>query len=291
MEHILLIDKFINYLDSTEKSPSTLVNYRHDLNSFSKWFNESNKFSFDANLITVTDLREYKHYLIDYPFKPKTINRRLGSLRSFIQWLWDTNTLKDKFPLPKLVKEDQPKPKWLDKNQQHALMRHLDRYGNKRDTHIIAIFLNTGMRVQEFVNLRWSDITISDKKGNIMIRYSKANRYREVPLNKDARYAFIELGFKEHAGKNEYVLQGQRGHITTRGIQMMVKRRVEYTELEFITPHILRHTFCKNLVNAGVGLEQIAILAGHETLETTKLYCHPSKDDLAESVELIGELD
>ncbi|NBH64008.1 tyrosine-type recombinase/integrase [Francisella noatunensis subsp. noatunensis] len=43
--------------------------------------------------------------------------------------------------------------------------------------------------------------------------------------------------------------------------------RVEYIELGFITPHILRHTFCKNLVNAGVGLEQIAVLADMRRLK------------------------
>ncbi|MEY8768805.1 site-specific integrase [Francisella philomiragia] len=73
MDHILLIDKFINYLDSTEKSSATLLNYKHDLNIFAEWFKESNGFNFDVTFITVTDLRRYKQYLIDYPFKPKTI--------------------------------------------------------------------------------------------------------------------------------------------------------------------------------------------------------------------------
>ena len=51
----------------------------------------------------------------------------------------------------------------------------------------------------------------------------------------------------------------------------------------------LRHTFCKNLVNAGVGLEKVAALAGHESLETTRRYCTPSLKDLEHAVELIGE--
>lgn len=284
-----VIEHFIKYLESTEKSPATLVNYRRDLNAFSKWFEDNNGDAFLPAKITTTDLRQYKSMLIDHPFKPKTINRRIGSLRSFINWLWDIGEINNKFPLPKLVKENQPTPMWLDKNQQHALMRHLERYGNDRDASIISIFMNTGMRVQEFVNLKWTDVTLSDKKGIIMIRHSKANKYREIPLNKDARYAFVKLGFKTHAGSNENVLQGQRGNITTRGIQMMIKRRVAYTDLDYLSPHMLRHTFCKNLVNAGVSLEKVAVLAGHETLETTKIYCHPSMDDLTESVERIGE--
>ena len=280
---------FLKYLENCEKSPTTMSNYRLDLLAFERWFVEKNNEDFGIDKITPTDLRQYKAYLIDYPYKPKTINRRIGSLRSYINWLWDIGEIATKFPLPKLVKENQPTPQWLDKNQQHALMRHLERYGNKRDTNIISIFMNTGIRVQEFVDLKWQDVVINGNKGTMMIRHSKANKYREVPLNKDARYAFLELDYKKYASEDGYVLQGQRGRMSCRGIQMMIKRRVAFTPLDFVSPHTFRHTFCKNLVNANVGLEKVAILAGHETLETTKIYCQPSMDDLVESVERIGE--
>jgi integrase/recombinase XerC len=55
------------------------------------------------------------------------------------------------------------------------------------------------------------------------------------------------------------------------------------------SPHALRHTFCKNLIDAGVGLEQVAALAGHESLETTRRYCTASRLDLERAVERIGE--
>jgi integrase/recombinase XerC len=45
----------------------------------------------------------------------------------------------------------------------------------------------------------------------------------------------------------------------------------------------------KNLNDAGVGLEQVAALAGHESLETTRCYCTPSRLDLERAVERIGE--
>jgi integrase/recombinase XerC len=154
---------------------------------------------------------------------------------------------------------------------------------------IIKILLNTGLRVNELVSLKWSDVRMTDKKGAITVRYSKANRYRDIPLNKDARNALLILGFANMAGKSEHVVSGQRGRLTVRGVQLMINRRFEYTDLDFITPHILRHTFCKNLVNAEVSLEKIALLAGHESLDTTRLYCQPSFDDLSDSVDKISE--
>ena len=145
------------------------------------------------------------------------------------------------------------------------------------------------MRVSELINLKWTDVRMTDKKGAITVRYSKANRYRDAPLNKDARNAFLSLGFMKMCNKDQPILQGQRGQLTSRGVQLMIKRRFEYTELDFMSPHILRHTFCKNLVNADVLFEKVALLAGHESLDTIKLYCHPSFDDLSESVDKISE--
>ncbi len=66
---------------------------------------------------------------------------------------------------------------------------------------------------------------------------------------------------------------------------------ISQTDLEGVSPHQLRHTFCKNLIDAGVSLEKVAILAGHDNLETTRRYCTPSEQDLAAAVELIGEED
>jgi integrase/recombinase XerC len=49
------------------------------------------------------------------------------------------------------------------------------------------------------------------------------------------------------------------------------------------------HTDSKNLIEAGVGLEQVAAPAGHESLETTRRDCTPSRLDLERAVERIGE--
>jgi site-specific recombinase XerD len=81
----------------------------------------------------------------------------------------------------------------------------------------------------------------------------------------------------------------QRGTLSARGIQLMLKRQLKKTALSGLTPHQLRHTFCKNLVDAGISLEKIAVLAGHENLNTTKIYCRPSLSDLSEAVEKISE--
>lgn len=76
-----------------------------------------------------------------------------------------------------------------------------------------------------------------------------------------------------------------------RGVQLLLSRLRFPEQLGSMSPHQLRHTFCKNLVDAGVSLEKITSLAGHERLDTTKLYCQSSFADLSEAVERIGEND
>jgi integrase/recombinase XerC len=291
MTKIIQIKQYIAYQKSTDKSAATLTSYRSDLVQFAIWFEKINNTEMNLRHITPTDARQYKRYLIDADFKPQTINRRLLSLKYFLEWGWDTKKIKYRFPLPQTVKQVQIAPKWLSRIEQNQLLRHVERSGKIRDIAIVRILMNTGLRVSELCNLKWMHVVMSDRKGKFSVNAGKGDKYREVPLNKDARNAFFELGYKAYASKNDFVFLGQRGALSPRGIQLMLKRLNLPKELEIISPHQFRHTFCKNLINAGVSLEKIAVLAGHKRLDTTKLYCHPSFADLSEAVEQIGELN
>ena len=93
-----------------------------------------------------------------------------------------------------------------------------------------------------------------------------------MPLKHDARAALAALGYPQHAGREVAILQGPRGPMTPRGVQALLARYRALARLDDLSPHALRHTFCKNLIDAGGGLEQVAALAGHESLETTPFY-------------------
>jgi len=54
-----------------------------------------------------------------------------------------------------------------------------------------------------------------------------------------------------------------------------------------VTPHTLRHSFAKNLINAGVTMEKVAALLGHANLNTTRIYVAPSAEDLQAAVSMI----
>ena len=286
---------FATFLSEAERSPVTIKNYLCDLNSFVKWFEQKTSEKLSPDKITPTDLQDYKHYLTEVLLlKPQTVNRKLSSLRSFLNWVCTSELLPDHLTprVPQPIRAEKVEPQWLDRSSQHALLRKVEQGKNKRDITIIKLLLNTGLRVGELCDLMWSDIKITTRKAHLTVRSGKGGKRREIPLNKDARTALQNLGYRHHKGETNPIFLGQRGPMTPRGVESMFRKYVAHTELDEVTPHKLRHTFCKNLIEAGVSLEKVAMLAGHENLETTRRYCSPSDhDDLEAAMELIGVED
>ena len=288
MYSLNLLQDFSNHLEKNDRSKLTIKNYSFDLKQFLEWYEERNSETFNAENLTPMDCRLYKEYLQDRGLKPKTINRRMTSLKLFFQWIYKNRKDFTFFPMPKPVRETQTPPKWLDRNEQNALLRLVHRQDiNSRDAAIVKILLNTGLRVGELCALVWQDVKLSTRSGTLTVRAGKGQKYRKIPLNREAREAFTSLGYYNHTGSDQNVLAGQRGSLTPRGVQLVLKRLLRASEMN-ISPHTLRHTFCKNLVNAGIGLEQVALLAGHESLDVTKIYCQPSFSELSKAVEKIS---
>lgn len=132
-------------------------------------------------------------------------------------------------------------------------------------------------------------MTITKREGKLVVRKGKGRKRREIPLNTDARKALLAFGYTKEAGSSSAIFNGQRGELSPRGVQGMLEKYVKAAGLDDVTPHSLRHTFCKTLLDAGASLPEVAALAGHESLETTRRYCEPSIKDLERTVGLIEE--
>jgi site-specific recombinase XerD len=286
-----ILNRFCRFLERAERSPHTIRNYRNDLESLAAWFASRNEEPFSPSTLTPADLRAYKRWLIAQDRKPRTINRKLATIKSFLHWAVDVRLLRSGHGLrvTSPVREAAGGPRWLDHREQHRLRRVVERIGTPRDIAAVTLLLHTGVRVSELCALAWKDVSVSERHGLLTVRHGKGGKRRDIPLNRDARWAIHTLGYSEHAGTSERMFRGQRGPLTPRGVQLLLARYARTTGLQRVTPHALRHSFCKNLVNAGVGLEKVARLAGHDSLETTRRYCEPSLQDLEQVVELVSE--
>jgi len=142
--------------------------------------------------------------------------------------------------------------------------------------------------VSELCSLIWGDVVLAGRRMSLAVRSSRGARQRQVPLNQGAREA-LEALRPDHVDDKTAVFLGQRGPLTPRGVQELVARHARAAELKGISPQSLRHSFCKDLADAGVGLETIAALAGHETVESTRRYRRSTPVDLARVVQCLEE--
>ena len=273
------------------KSSLTVRSYLGDLRHFATWFTQTNGERFGPGGITILDARGYKSYLLTVAqFKPATVNRRLAALTKYCAWAKAEGLLTGE-PTAEVkgVRRAQVAPKALNAVELRRLLREVHKRGVKRDIAIVEVLANTGLRVGELASLTLDDIELSARKGRVTVRSGKGAKYRQVPLNLDARRALEGYLSVRPSGAGEPVFIGQRGGgLTPSAICRLVKRYGERAGLA-IAPHTLRHTFGRRLARSkGVDLLTVATMMGHESLDTTAIYARPSEEDMAEAVEKLA---
>ena len=282
------IDRFLQELTRQDLARLTLVNYAADLRIFARWYQDTNGEAFQAARITPTDLREFRAFLLTVEKRsPATINRRLATLRKFFLWA-KAEGLTREIPTDgvKGVSSSPRAPRSLPKREIDRLIRQVQRDGNRRDVAILQTLRHTGLRVGELANLKLADITLSERKGELVVRSGKRSKYRVVPLNADARKALADyLAVRPKIPADSLFVGRRSTGLTERAIENVVLKYANRAGLEDVTPHTLRHTFGKSALDAGVDLVTVSRLMGHERLETTAIYTTPSAQDLEKAVE------
>lgn len=227
-------------------------------------------------------------------YKPRTVSLNLIHLSVYYRWLVIQGVITDN-PCEHVdnVTIQQEAPKWLSRNEQNALIRAVQKHGNIKELTIITLMLHTGIRVQELCDLNMKDIELTERKGRLIIQHGKGGKYREVPLNLNARKA-IQDYLAQRDSNSEYLFISQRSpKMTTRAVQFIFAKYSRLTGID-VTPHILRHSFCHELATRKVPLDIIARLAGHvkkdETPNLTMVtrYTMPNHEDLAKAVEQLS---
>jgi site-specific recombinase XerD len=303
----LHLNEFQAYLLTEDRSPVTIAGYAGDVRLFTQWYEKQNEEPLIPEKLTNDAVRGYKQYLLDQANKPKTINRRLAALAAYAHWLDKVGYVKNsRNPVQgvKAVKEVELSPKWLDKKQRAALLRAVDkevedanrRYPRLRvmvlrDAAIVRLILFAGLRVGEIVQLRLNDVTMDERKGTVVVREGKGTKRREVPLNSRVRKALLDYIQVRPDGERAEMFLGQREEgIQSKTVQRAVLRFAGEAGLESVTPHVLRHSFAKALIDSGVTLEKVATLLGHSNLNTTRIYTTPGERDLEEAVKTLEDL-
>jgi site-specific recombinase XerD len=281
---------FLTELAREEVAPKTIRAYHSDLMHFGQWFAGSTGEAFTAAAVTPTDVRDYRAHLVGVERRqPATANRRLAALRRFFLWAKAAGRCSEVVTDGvKGVPASPRSPKSLEKREVDRLVRMAERSGKKRDLAIMQTLRHTGLRVGELCDLRLDDIDLSDRKGTLTVRQGKGAKHRTVPLNADVRHALGVYLTVRPRTDDDHLFVGQRGRgLSEQAVWYLVTKYARQAGLEDVSPHTLRHSFGKQLLDATKDLVAVAALLGHEKLETTAIYTQPSERDLARAVALL----
>ena len=292
-----IVSQFLSDLEAEGVSPNTVKAYGQDLRAWAKWYDQTT----GGQALTAADprdIRDYQGYMVRKGLKPATINRRLNAMRRFYRWAVRKGLAHDN-PFDGLkvgVKaQKQTAPKWLTEKEQRRLLRAVRQYGGRntaRDMALIRLGLDAGLRLSEIADLTLDDLDLGERQGWVRVRFGKGGKARELPLSLEARKAlraWLEERKKHPYADDPHLFLGQRGPLSGAGIYRIVTKYGRMADIAGLTPHTLRHTFAKNLIDAGRPLTVVAALMGHETLDTLAIYTRPSREDLQRAIEWNGE--
>ncbi len=297
-----------------ELAPKTRQRYRGALQHFFSWFaQEEGRPLALADLHPIT-LVGYRGSLQDVA-ATSTVNTHLCALRAWCRWLHDHGylTVNPAVRLKLVGRQTPSAPRALKAAHVNALLRQAQhtRYP-ARNTAIVQMLVQTGMRIGECAALRWEDIRYGEKRGQVCIRAGKGNKARTIPLNDSVRQALadyvapllqVDATLKAVAtvwprsplGGSSAPLwtSERRRQLSVREMSRVIHALVRDCAARGLvpadaTPHSLRHTFAtRYLATHQDDLVGLARLLGHSSLDATMIYVQPTEDELAARVDRI----
>jgi integrase len=216
--------------------------------------------------------------------KPASINREVGLLHTMFNKAveWD---MMEQNPFAKgkslHLKENNRRTRFLNEEEIERLLIKCEcaPYLHR----LVETAINTGMRKEELLSLKWSQI----RNGLIYLVETKTDSPREIPVNGTMKKIFKEIR-KEDGLSSEYVFTKHGKRIRYIGPAFKgALRRAGITDFHF---NDLRHTFASHLVMKGASLKEVQELLGHTTVTMTLRYAHLSQENKVNAVGLLDSL-
>jgi len=273
-----MVASYVQDLERAPLAPRTRQAYAGHVEAYGRWLTGRATAAAALREPRARDhaARDFKRYLkLEQGWKPASVNLALAAVDHFNRFLGLGPAIVSREPLA------QSAPRALSGDEQRALVREAEA-GKARDRAIVVLLLYTGLRLTELVALDVGDARISARKGLLVVRSGKGDRYREVPLNRpvrDALEAWLKIRSKRIADGEAALFVGPQGRrLSPRAVDMVIRNTARGAGLK-LSAHVLRHTCVTNLVRGGNDIVLVAELAGHQRLETTRRYSLPSAAD------------
>jgi len=278
------VQNFLDYLKHEKRySYHTIVSYENDLVQFSNFLSDSYEIT-DFNAVSHQHIRTWIISLSENNISPRTINRKISTLKTFFKFLLKREKISANPTLKVIAPKTSKKlPEYVEEREMNWLLEKInfgEGFEAMRDKLIIELLYHTGIRLSELINLKMTDV---DTRNNTIKVIGKGNKERLIPVSAD-----VIDQLATYYTEKEKLFANQFLFITAKGTQIYHKLvyRVVKKYLGMVTtmskksPHVLRHTFATHLANKGADINAIKELLGHANLSATQIYTHNNIEQL-----------
>lgn len=258
-------------------SPDTVKAYRIDLKQFLTFTDEN---SVDLELLN----RYIKH--LNQTFSPRSVKRKLASIRAFFHELEMNGTLLEN-PFEKFhirIQTPRQLPRIIpDQLVQSLLQSAYDAYapGRKqvlRDIVVLELLFSTGLRVSELCALTKDTFQLDGDKLRLLIN-GKGRKERVIQIATPELLQLMDCYCKEYAQEiqvtGNVLFNRLGGPLSPQSVRRIIDKYLKRVQANYhVTPHMFRHTFATSLLEAGMDIRYIQSLLGHSSISTTQIYTH-----------------
>ena len=282
MEEEKVYLEFEKYLQRRFPERRTSVDYLSDLRQFRRVCEKA------WREIDMHDIDDFVDQQRASKLKSATIRRRVAALKTFFDFMAEESDDLN-WPNPVRYKRHAGKPEKRVPRDIHDddIERVWQKITSRRDRAWFALMVRAGLRVGEVVDLKLADIlkpAEEDRPARICVN-GKGQKQRVVLLSTDA-YAVLSTWLAERgeSALEHIFLNERRQPLSANGIEWLLKRYGEEVGLN-LTPHQLRHTFARQLTEAGMPITSLSKLMGHSQISTTQIYTAGADPQLAQAYQ------
>lgn len=282
----MMLEHYYDYCKYQKNLNSkTLKAYQIDLKQFLQFAQNSKQ------ELTKSNVSNFAR-LLHKTYKPKTIKRKLASIKAFCNWLEYEEFIKEN-PFAKLnLKFHEPYvlPRTIPLDiievllqSAYQVLSHETASSYKkrtylRDVAVLELLFATGIRVSELCSLKANDINLTN--GLVRI-YGKGAKERIIIIsNPDVLAALknYKAAFNQQIeGIGYFFVNRVNNRLSEQSVRLMISKYTKKANIaEHLTPHMFRHSFATLLLEEDVDIRYIQQILGHSSITTTQIYTHVS---------------
>jgi site-specific recombinase XerD len=252
---------YLDRLQLKKYANSTVKSYILAFETFINYHNTKELIQINEN-----DVRQYILKLIQENKSDSYINIAINSIKFYYESVLG---MPNRFYQIERPRKEKKLPKVLSKQDILQIIAHTN---NLKHKCIVGLLYSSGMRRNELVNLKITDI--DSKRMLLLIEAAKGKKDRYTILSHTLLNDLRDY-YKQWKPK-KYIIEGVYGQqYSGQSIGKIVTNAAKKAGIQVtVTQHMLRHSFATHLLEDGVDLRQIQVLLGHSSSKTTEIYTH-----------------